>query len=75
MLVSPIGFKCLVREGISGKSVEFCEKTCKSLCRDVEPSFDASEDYTHFATITKGTNSRYNTPENPGLPLCIDKVM
>ena len=51
------------------------KKACKSLGGDVEPSFGASEAYTHFANITKGTNSRYNTPENPGLPLWIDEVM
>ena len=42
--------------------------------RPVRPCFGASEAYTHFATITKGTNSRYNTPENSG-PLWIDEVM
>ena len=51
------------------------KKACRGLVGDVEPSFGSSEAYIHFATITKGTNSRYNTPENSGLPLSIDEVM
>ena len=33
------------------------KKAYKGLGGDVEPSFAASEDYIHFATITMGTNS------------------
>ena len=55
--------------------MEFHKKSFNSLGGDVDPNFGASEAYTHFATITKGINSQYNTPENPGLPLWIDVVM
>ena len=42
---------------------------------DVHPNLSAAEAYNHFANVTNGANSRYNTPENPGLPVWIDEVM
>ena len=42
---------------------------------DVHLNFSAAEAYNHFANVTNGANSRYNTSENPGLPAWIDEVM
>ena len=66
---------CDSSRGHFGKIRGVLRKGFKGLGGDVDPSFAASEAYTHFATITMGTNSRYNTPENPGLVLWIDEVM
>ena len=50
------------------------KKAYKGLGGDVEPSFGTSQAY-HFATIIRGTNSQYDSPENPGLTLWIDEGM
>ena len=53
----------------------FAERACTDASGDIEPNFSVSEAYNHFANITNGTNSQYNTTEAPGLPKWIDKVM
>ena len=53
----------------------FAKRACTGASADIDPNFSAGEAYNHFANITNSTNSRYNTPETPGLPKWIDEVM
>ena len=46
----------------------FAKRACTGTSADIEPNFNAGEAYNHFANVTSSTNSRYNTPEAPGLP-------
>ena len=51
------------------------KKTCMGSSADTKPNFSATEAYSHYANVANGATPWYNTPENPGLPVWINKVM
>ena len=43
--------------------------------QSIDPNFSASDAYNHFAVTFDGSNFRYNTPDQPGLPKWVQDIM